>query len=438
MATETPLILIIVGITGDLAKRKLLPAIAAIHKAGLFPAKFRVLGVTRQSDVSTDDLLSELTDSTYMKEHLSLLTMDVLNTSDYIRLTSELAEIERGWGGAAQRLFYLSVPPLASEAIIEHLGTSGLAAAPDTKLLIEKPFGFDQASAAELVTHIDKHFTSSQVYRIDHYLAKEMAQNLIVFRERNPLFRGTWNKDCIERIEISAIEEIGIEGRSHFYEQTGALRDLVQSHLLQLAALILMPLPQKAELREIPGRRLRALQSLRLSDVEPVRRGQYIGYRDEVRNPSSSVETFVAFTLISDDPFFIGVPVTLMTGKRMGKKATEVRVVYKTFEEKGSNTLVLRLQPNEGVSLSLYFKRPGYTSAVEERTFDFSYASSTSVLAEAYEKVLVDAISGDHDLFVSSDEVLESWRIIAPIQEAWAMSSGDLTLYEPGSDPTVS
>lgn len=434
MHAERPVIVVIVGITGDLAKRKLLPALAALKKAGIFSMPFRVVGVTRKKGVTLDEVLGE--DHRELGAYTTLLTMDVTKVEEYARLSDHLRALEADMGEHAQRLFYLSVPPSGSQTIIENLGRAALSQVPDTKLLIEKPFGTDLGSAKELIAHISAHFNSSQVYRIDHYLAKEMAQNLIVFRERNPLFARTWNKDYIERVEIRSTETIGIEGRVSFYEQTGALRDLVQSHLLQLAALTLMPPSRKdTGLTQIPERRLAALSALSLSKEAPLIRGQYEGYTTEVGNPGSCVETFVQLTLESQDPLFTGVPITLTTGKKLPSKTTEIRIHYKKDAAGDENVLTLRLQPNEGVSLTLLAKRPGYTSATRTRVLDFAYAHEDSVLAEAYEKVLVDAISGDHDLFVSNEEVIESWRILAPVQEAWKKDSKDLVLYGAGTDP---
>lgn len=433
MTSETPIILIIIGITGDLATRKILPAVEAIAKAGVLPKHFQIVGVTRQSDITIENLLTQAKETSFVRSHLELFTMDMQSLSGYQHLAARLEEIERGFGTSAQRLFYVSVPPRASRSIIEMLGTSGLAGVPQTKLLLEKPFGTDLSSATDLVAHIQAHFTPEQVYRVDHYLAKEMTQNLIVFREYNSLFRRTWNKDFIERILIRASEDIGIEGRADFYEQTGALRDVVQSHLLQLAALMLMNPVGQDEMKKVPHRRLEALKTLHLSPREPVERGQYQGYREEVKNPESMVETYVKMTLESDNPNFIGVPITLVTGKKLGTKTTEIRIFYKKDRDMEENELVLRLQPNEGVSMSMWSKRPGYEGEIEKRVLDFTYAHHYAELPEAYEKVLVDTMRGDHDLFVSSEEVLESWCIIAPLQETWEKSDADLRLYEPGT-----
>lgn len=441
MTPETPIILIIIGITGDLAKRKILPAVEAIAKAGVLPKHFQIIGTTRQSDIQIEDVLTDIKDPTFIRDHLFLFTMDVNDPAGYQHLSVRLQEIERGFGAPAQRLFYVSVPPRASRLIVEMLGTSGLATVPQTKLLLEKPFGVDLSSATNLAEHIRAHFAPEQVYRVDHYLAKEMVQNLIVFREYNSLFRRTWNKDFIERILILASEEIGIEGRVDFYEQTGALRDIVQSHLLQLTALMLMRLVGQDEMKEVPKRRLEALKNLSIPSSVPihtsVRRGQYKGYREEVKNPESVVETYVSVTLESQDPYFVGVPITLVTGKRLGTKTTEIRIFYKKDHEMEENELVLRLQPNEGVSMSVWAKRPGYEGKIEKSVLDFTYADHYEALPEAYEKVLVDVIRSDHDLFVSSEEVLESWRIITPLQEAWRKSHEDLFTYDSGSNPSL-
>jgi glucose-6-phosphate 1-dehydrogenase len=440
MTTLTaPTILVIVGITGDLARRKLLPAVEAIARAGVLPSHFAIVGITRQKNIKIEDLSANMKDVSFLRRHLELFAMDSSGAQEYGRLGAHLLKIEKRFGAPAQRLFYLSVPPRASQPIIEMLGTSGLANVPGAKLLLEKPFGIDLASATHLVEKISAHFAPEQVYRIDHYLAKEMAQNLIVFREYNSLFRRTWNKDFIERIEILASEEIGIEGRVDFYEQTGALRDIVQSHLLQLAALTLMA-PETESHEDVPLRRLKALRSLRIPSNKSLRsyvqRGQYKGYREEVRNPGSKVETFVSMTLHSSDPRFDSIPITLVTGKKLDAKATEIRIFYKKDNDREANGLTLHLQPHEGVSMNVWSKRPGYEREIERRIFDFTYATPDEELPDAYEQVLFDTMRSDHALFLSSEEVLESWRIITPLQEAWGKSAADLRIYEGGSNPT--
>ncbi len=438
MDTETPVILVIVGITGDLAKRMILPAIGRIAAAGTLPHHFHILGVTRQKNVSIDHLLARVENKEFVTEHLQIFQMDLDSPKEYHRLKTELEKIEKKFGRGAQRLFYLSVPPHVSETIIKYHGASGLAKVEKTKLLLEKPFGIDMATATDLVGEIEKYFSNEQVYRIDHYVAKGMAQNIIVFREENSLFRRTWNKEFIERIEIIASESIGIEGRIGFYEQAGALRDYVQNHLLQLAALTLMEIPPSGSMMEdVSVRRLAALKDLYFPTDAPlqkyVRRGQYRGYTQEVDNPKSTVETFTAVTLFSKNSRWKGVPIVLVAGKMLEKKMTEVRIFYKKDQETESNELVLRLYPDEGVLIRVWAKRPGYQKDVEKHILRFTYADHYKVLPEAYEQVLLDSIRSDQSRFTSSAEVLESWRILAPVQEAWKRGSDDLFLYEPGA-----
>ncbi|HJP96155.1 MAG TPA: glucose-6-phosphate dehydrogenase [Candidatus Saccharimonadales bacterium] len=437
MTRETPTVVIIIGITGDLAQRKLLPAIGQLAQADVLPDQFKIVGITRQADVNKDSLVPQSTNARFIREHLDLLQVNLAETSEYQRLTEYLKEIDKQFGATAQRLFYLSIPPQVSQSIIEQLGTSGLAKAPGTKLLLEKPFGVDLASAQDLVAHIDKYFTPEQVYRIDHYLAKEMAQNMLVFREENALFRQTWNSTFIDSILITASEQISIEGRANFYEQTGALRDVVQSHLLQIAALTLAPAMPNDVMQNVPQRRLAALKQLHFGTdtaaIEQTKRGQYRNYRQEVGNAETTTETFVALTLQSDDPTWSGVPITLATGKALHEKSTEVRVRYKRNESNEANELILRLQPNEGAELHLWTKRPGYDEKVEQRALTFSYKEDER-LPEAYERVFLDAIRSDHRLFASGEEVLETWRILDPLQRAWNMSDGsDLIMYDQGS-----
>lgn len=429
--TETPTILVIVGITGDLSRRYLLPAIERLVKAGVAPERFTIVGVSRR-DVSPADVLPEK--SHFLAKHLEMFQMNLSEPDDYLKLQQYLDGLAKNWSKPAQRLFYLSIPPQVSQSIITMLGKTCIADTGETKLLLEKPFGTDLASAKELVEQTKKHFKEEQIYRIDHYLAKEMAQNLVVFREANPLFQHTWNGDFIQAVEITVAEKIGIEGRAAFYEQTGALRDVVQSHLLQLAALTLM----NGIGEEIPARRLQALKHLHVPAGKPLHdyavRAQYEGYRQEVGNPDSTVETFVSLNLVSTDPHWTGVPIRLTTGKALHDRLTDIRLTYKTEDGTEPNQLTLQVQPNGGIDFCLWTKAPGYSRKLERQALTYYYKDYFSDLPEAYEQVLLDAINGNRALFTSSDEVLETWRILEPIQKAWAMNSSDLRFYKPGSD----
>ena len=436
MNKNIPTILVIIGVSGDLSKRKLLPAIGQIAMTNMIPEQFKIVGVTRQKDISLGNLLKNTTNKDYLLENTELFQMDLDDEKDYKKLENRLDEIDKEFGGNAQCLFYLSVPPVVAESIIELLGKSGLSKRENTKLLLEKPFGIDLKSATELANHIDQYFKEEQIYRIDHYLAKETAQNIIVFRNGNSLFKRTWDNNFIDSINVTVSEDIGIEGRANFYEQTGALRDF-QSHLLQLLALTLMDLPKEEQLSEVPKLRGNALRQLHIPSSSSlssnVKRGQYKGYREEVSNPNSMVETFTSINLESDDPKWQGVKINITTGKALKNKTTEIKILYKKGHDHESNELLLRLQPDEGISFSVWAKKPGYEHQVSRHALNFSFKDHYAALPEAYEQVLFNAINGDHSLFSSGEEILEGWRIIDSLQRAWSTSSYDLIIYPKGS-----
>ena len=378
MSPLPPTILTIVGITGDLATRKLLPALRAMRSKGVLPEKFHILGTTRKAGV--------------LVEGCEVVEMDAAEGSDYRKLDTRITEIERKFGESAQRLFYLSVPPDSVRNIIEGLGASGLASGGNAKLMLEKPFGTDGRSGDDLIALTHRFWARGDVYRVDHYLAKPLAEEILALSRNAPLSSGAG----VVKIEIAASEHIGIEGRTAFYEQTGALRDVIQSHLLLLTALALIDPDSAGTIQE---RRLGALQKLR----SPMRaeRGQYVGYKEEVGNTDSTTETFAAITLDSSDPRIAGIPITLLTGKMMKVKETEIRISYK--RESG---------------------------ALEE----VIYADRETSGTEAYEKVFLGAIEGNRDLFVSEEEVRETWRITSPVLEVWRKSPNNLTFYEPGEN----
>ena len=296
---------------------------------------------------------------------------------------------------------------------------------------MEKPFGSDFQSAQHLIEQIDRYFKEEQVYRIDHYLAKEMAQNIAVFLGSNAIFRDIWNNKFIESIEIVAEEEIGVEGRERFYEQTGALRDVLQSHLLQLAALTLMePCPDVFDFTMMQSRRLAALKQLQ-PVTESAIKGQYKGYKRLVGNDSSLVDTFVSLELKSNDPNWSGVPIRLLTGKRLEQKLTEIRIYFKKSQSAQSNLLRLRVQPKEGVEIDLWVKKPGYDQQLQKLPLDFNYQQYFDRLPDAYEQVIVDAMRGRSNLFASSQEVLASWEILGPLLTDW--QNRRPVIYEPGA-----
>jgi glucose-6-phosphate 1-dehydrogenase len=438
-STVGPTTVVIIGITGDLSRRYLLPALEEIAAAGHLPQQFRIVGTTRQH-VTKSSFASSLAPSLpFVTKKLEILQLDPTVEQDYKTLETYLEKTEKTVRDEAQRIFYVSVPPQIAWPVVELLGESGLSRHSRTKLLLEKPFGTDLETATQLIQHVDRYFEPQAVYRIDHYLAKEMAQNLLVFRRANPLFTHTWNKDFIERVDITISESIDIEGRALFYEQTGALRDVMQSHGLQLAALTLMN-PSFDSLQDVPRQRLDALRHIMVADApteHAVIRAQYEGYREEVANPRSSVETYVRIRLASDDERWEGVPIVITTGKAMPAKETAIRITYKSTPDTEPNQLTLRFQPNAGIELELWSKAPGYVHKLEKQKLRFNYTDVHPKLPGAYEKVLLDAILSDHALFTSSEEVVESWRILDPIQRAWSLSDDDLVRYEKFTDPNI-
>lgn len=433
MKNNKPTILVIIGISGDLSKRKLLPAIGAIASSGMIPEHLRIVGVTRQKNIKLENLLDNSSNKDFLLKNIELFQMDLNDESEYKRLGEHLERIEKDFGSTSQYIFYLSVPPNVSKPIIEFIGKSGLGEKEGTKLLLEKPFGVDLPSAIELSNDINKYFKKDQIYRIDHYIAKETAQNILVFRSGNSLFKRTWNKDFIEKIEIIVSEEIGIEGRANFYEQTGALRDF-QSHLLQLLSLVLMDLPKDENFDEVSSLRLEALKHLKIVDVdEDVIIGQYEGYKDEVGNPYSKVETFVSMKLVSSEENWKGVPIILSTGKALKEKLTEIRIYYKKERDNESNELIIELQPKEEIHFNIWVKQPGYEYKINPHRLSFKYKEYYDVLPEAYEQVLFNAINSDHSLFTTDEEVLESWRILDLLQKKWENNKNNLIIYKKGS-----
>ncbi|HET9850575.1 MAG TPA: glucose-6-phosphate dehydrogenase [Candidatus Saccharimonadales bacterium] len=426
-------VLVIFGVTGDLSHRYLLPALSQICRAGRLPEDFKILGVSRQAGITREKIFGGELEP--LRAFSDILQMDLADQKAYDGLEDKLKKVAAGMSAQPQIIFYLVVPPAGVLPIIEKLGQAGLNG-PRAKLLLEKPFGVDLYSARELISATEKYFSENQVYRIDHYLAKEMAQNIAVFLGSNNILQGLWNKDYIKSIDVIAAEKIDIEGRAGFYESTGALRDVGQSHLLQLAALTLMePCSDIFDFEEIPRRRLAALERLRppAPDQLPakVTRAQYKGYGQEVKNPGSQTETWFDICLDSTDPRWQGVPIRLVAGKAFDQKLTEIRVNFK--EGKGSpNQLILRIQPQEGIELYLWIKQPGYERALQKLPLSFNYGQHFDRLPDAYEQVLLDAMNSNHSLFAGSREVLESWRILQPILEHWSVGGGQLIQYKKG------
>jgi glucose-6-phosphate 1-dehydrogenase len=429
-----PTILVIFGITGDLSQRYLLNALSEIKKSGRLPEKFRIVGISRR-DVNVEQTLAGHADE--LRDLTEIFQMDLESLDDYHRLKDHVDEVATRLGESSQVIFDVVIPPDSVPGVIKLLGEAGLNQG-SAKLLLEKPFGTDLESSKELIENTTKYFSEQQTYRIDHYLAKENAQNIIVFISSNTLFRKVWNKEFIDYIEIVAAEEIGVEGRTAFYEQTGALRDFVQSHLMQLAALTLMePYSDLFDFSDLSKRRAEVLRHLEISKADlgqTVVRAQYEGYHEEVGNLGSTIETFVALKLISNHQRWEGVPIYLATGKKLDQRLTQIRVNFRQTNNAEANTLIIRIQPREGIELDIWVKKPGYERQLEKKTLSFSYQQNfQDRLADAYEKVLVDAIRSDQSLFASSEEVIASWQILQPVLDYWKTNPDKLKIYKPGS-----
>ncbi len=452
-----PAILIIFGITGDLSRRYLLPALYHLVKQNLLNSSTEIIGVTR-GNMTLHELLQTVEqcvnaadgkcDPTALKKlqkMLSLRRMDVTDPKEYDNLLDHLNSVEDEAGVHLDRLYYLSVPPQSTQQIITLMGEHQLNVScqhgvAETRLLAEKPFGFDLESARELIKETDKQFTEEQIFRIDHYLAKETVQNILAFRFNNPIFEPLWSHKHIDYIEVLANEKLGIEGRVNFYEQTGAVRDLIQSHLLQVLALVTMEQPHKLASDDIHRNKLKLLEQIAAVPKNKIDenaiRGQYETYRKEVGSPLSTTETFAVIRLFIENERWRDTPMIVKTGKGLHERLSEVNIVFKPTEESPHhNVLSFRIQPDEGIELGLRVKKPGFDNVMEHVEMDFSY--HRTFLAEkqptAYERVLVDAIKGNHTLFATSGEIIESWRVVQPVMDAWAGNDSGMIVYKNGS-----
>lgn len=438
-------VIVIFGITGDLSQRKLLPALYQLLTRGLLHADTKIIGTSRR-EFTPEDLLSKVELCVLEKENvcdpeglakvrdaLSIIQIDPDDSTDFKKLAHTLDELDAN--GKRERIFYMAIPPNAYTPIISQLGAHNLND-DSTRLLVEKPFGHDSQSAKELIESTNEHFDESQIYRIDHYLAKETAQNLLAFRLHNPIFAPLWSSDHIEKVHIRAAEAIGIENRIDFYEQTGALRDLIQSHLLQLLAVVMMDQPSEHESEHIHEGKEAFLRSIAPADPVHAVRGQYEGYADEVKNPNSKTETYAKLELKSELARWQDTKLVLETGKALDQKVTEVIIQFKHQHESRKNQLRFTLQPDEGISLDLVVKVPGFEDKMQHTNLDFSYKNvfpAGGAHPDAYERVIIDAINADQSLFASSQELLSSWHIVDPVLEAWATSNESIQTYPKGA-----
>jgi glucose-6-phosphate 1-dehydrogenase len=465
-----PTTLVIFGATGDLAHRKLLPALYNLAHEGALPERFELVGIARR-EKGKEDFRSETRDSIRefsrretndevlngLLDHVYYIPSNFDDPAGYQALAEKLDKLDEIAGQPLNRSYYLSTAPEFFPVIVEQLKEAGLHRHPkvDVRVIIEKPFGVDLQSARSLQRVVSNVFRERQVFRIDHYLGKETVQNVMAFRFANMMFEPIWNRNFIDHIQITGAEDLGIGSRAGYYDQSGALRDLVQNHMLQLVALTCMEPPATFEADKVRDEKLKVLTAITPPDPDDTVRAQYTrgnvggeevpGYLEEEGVPEGSqTETYAALKLEVHNWRWGGVPIFLRTGKRLARKVTEIAVALKpvphlAFQSKGSvgvqpNELVLTVQPNEGVSLSLGAKIPGSRMRIRPVNMEFLYGSAfMSQSPEAYERLILDAMRGDATLFTRNDEVDAQWSIIDPILTAWHEGDRPLATYEAGT-----
>jgi glucose-6-phosphate 1-dehydrogenase len=481
MEQPANLTLVIFGASGDLTSRKLIPALFVLKTQKLLPSKFNVLGLGR-TKMTDEEFRKKMRDGVLLysedKVHdillldeftgyLSYMAMDSSVESDFLKLKKRLSEYEIDNSSSVNYIFYMATPPSMYAIIAENISKAGLAKASEgyRRFIIEKPFGYDLDSGRELNNKLHDLINEDQIYRIDHYLGKETVQNLLVTRFANGIFEPLWNRNYIHRIEITSAESIGVEDRGGYYDSAGALRDMVQNHLLQMVCLTAMEPPSSLEPDAIRNEMLKVLQSLqpiREADVpKQVIRGQYTestirgefvpGYRNEKGvSTDSRTETFVAIKFFINNWRWGGVPFYMRTGKRLPTRVTEIVIHFKRtphhlFQREAgvlsSNQLIIRIQPDEGILMKFDMKEPGAGFNVKNVNMDFHYKDLTDLrLPSAYERLLNDVMTGDSTLFSRDDEVETAWKFIQPVQNAWEKNKGiKIYGYPAGTwGPTVS
>lgn len=446
-----PCVLVLFGGTGDLVRRKLIPSLFQLHTHKLLHAASRIVGCGR-SDYNTSTFRALIVDAlppASPEAHLAFLErVSYVQAADsdpasFTRLTVHLDALDTfETPSPYNRLYYLAVPPLSYQPIITRLADAGLLKNSETDgawqhIVLEKPFGTDAESAAVLDAFLQKYVREEQIFRIDHYLGKDTVQNILILRFANILFEPVWQSDYIDHVQITVAETLGVENRAGYYEHAGLLRDMFQNHLLEMLALIGMSPPKVFSAEAIHAEKLALIRAIRAFPVDAldtcVVRGQYTagndqpGYREEPGvNPLSTVETFVAMKLWIDTPRWHGVPFYLRSGKRLSERTSSITLVFKPsphalFGEVTHDSLVLNVQPDEGMCLHLQAKRPGPKLCIGELPIAFNYADLGDELdaPDAYARLLLDAMLDDHTLFVRNETIAAAWRLFTPILEAW-------------------
>ncbi len=465
-----PGVLVVFGASGDLTIRKLLPSLERLSRRRLLPASFALVGVAR-TELGDGAFRATMRDAvpdaaagwSDLAERSRYVAGEYADPGTFDELKTTLGELDEQLGTGGNRTYYLATVPSVFAEVAAALGRVGLNRSDDpdaaVRLVIEKPFGRDLASARELDAALHEYFEEDQIYRIDHYLGKETVQNVLALRFANAIFEPLWNRSFVDHVQITVAESLGVEKRGGFYETAGALRDIVQNHVLQVLALTVMEPPGSVDPQGIRDEKVKALRAVvpptRAQVIDDVVRAQYdsgwiegraVGaYRDEPDvDPRSQTETFVAMKLEVDNWRWAGVPIYIRTGKRLPKRVTEValqfqgvpHLLFEAAESRGlhPNTLVLRIQPDEGVTLRFGAKVPGQTFQVRDVLMDFSYgAAFLEETPDAYERLLLDALVGDPTLFIRSDEVDQAWQIVDPLLETWSTGAPPLAGYAAGT-----
>ncbi|HVM33711.1 MAG TPA: glucose-6-phosphate dehydrogenase [bacterium] len=469
-----PCSLVIYGASGDLTARKLVPALYNLYKKHLLPASFSLIGISR-SKISDDEFKQklkemlkkaepELTDALWdsFSQNFHYLAGGYDEPVAYRNLSNLLDQMDKDNGTSGNRVFYLSTPPNVFEPIISNLGAAGLNKEGKgySRVVIEKPFGHDLDSAKELNRKVQEVFKEHQIYRIDHYLGKETVQNLLVMRFANSIFEPIWNRENVDHVQITAAEELGVGSRAGYYESSGVLRDMFQNHLFQVMCMVAMEPPVAFDANAIRDEKLKILQSIRPFHPESIAqfavRGQYgpgylagqkvPGYREEKEvNPQSITPTYAALKVFLDTWRWHGVPFFLRSAKRLPKRSTEVAIQFKEppnllFKKNigglSPNLLVIRIQPDEGMTLRFETKVPGMTTEARTVNMDFRYGTSFAEDApEAYERLLLDCMLGDATLFIRGDEAEAAWQALMPVLTHWETTQPEQSFpnYEAGT-----
>lgn len=452
-------VLIVFGATGDLSTKKIFPSLFELFKNNLLPDKFKIVASAR-TKFQTSEFSKKLRESINPTDQkawqgfenlIDYVPSDIDQNVDMDKIKNSIWEFEESANVCPQQIFYMAVSPFIFKKAVKNLGKNQLNLGcqkhgKHARVVVEKPFGFDLKSALDLDAELLKYFEDEQIFRIDHFLGKETVQNILAFRFGNEIFEPVWNNQYIDNVQITMAEYVGVEKRGEYYDKTGALRDVIQNHLLQLMSLVTMEMPEKFDHTHIRQKKLEIIKNIKKMTPEEVIastvRGQYENYRQEEKiDPKSQTETYAMAKLEIENKRWQGVPFYLRTGKRLEGKVTSIIFSFKErghkffenfWEKPMPNHITIQIQPNEGIGIRLVAKKPGLTTALEPVDMEFCYKTSFDTpQPDAYERLLMDIMIGDQTLFLG--QVADSWKIIDPIEEVWQNGKPNMATYKPGS-----